>query len=245
MGLLYADSYVVNDDIKVRIPKVGEIIDCQNEYYQALSVFVATPFDLMVQLDDIGVDFTEVTKYQLFFEMFREAIDEYQAGRAKALDLIWDGHDLNDLFPAIDNTAQRLVFVDSNKRVIINERWYRQLRSALCFLNDIEKKDKRPANSAAKSYLIERARIKQERARRKQQFNSELDDYIVALVNTEGFKYDFDSVRDLTIYQFNRSLQQVLKKTNYDHIMQGYYSGNVDIKKISQDSLNWLSSQKQ
>lgn len=243
MGLLYADTFAINDDIAVRIPTVGEVIDCQDEYYQILSIFVATPFDMMVQLDDLGIDFTEISKYHLFFEMFREGLNEYQNGGAKAFDLIWAGHDLNDIFPAVDETAQKFVFVDSNRRVILNERLYLQLRSALCFLNDIDKKEKSPANDEAKEYLLERTRIKQERARRKRNLNSGLEDYVVALVNSNEFKYDFDSVRTLTIFQFNRSLQQILKRISFEHIMHGYYSGNVDIKNISQDTLNWLSSQ--
>lgn len=244
MGLLYADTYTINDDIKVRIPTVGEVIDRQDEYYQILSIFVATPFDLMVQLDDLGIDFTQVSKYQLFFELFKEALEDYKEGGAKALDLIWCGCDLKDLFPAINTETQKLMFVNSQRKVVIDERLYRQLRSTLCFLNDIDKKDKTPANKDAKEFLLERARVKQERARRNSKITSELEDYIVALVNSKEFKYDFDTVRDLSLFKFNRSLQQIIKRVNYDQIMQGYYSGNLDIKNISQDTLNWLSSSK-
>ena len=64
---------------------------------------------------------------------------------------------------------------------------------------------------------------------------------IVALVNTEQFKYDFDGVRDLTIYQFNESARQIIKKIDYDNRMRGVYAGTVDIKDLSQDDLNWLT----
>ena len=245
MGLLYTDSYRINDDFSVYIPTIDEILSCQDEYYRLLSVFISTPFDLMVQLDDIGIDFTEITKYQLFVMLFRGVLEDYQAGGARALDLILKGYDFNHLYPAVDLNTQSYVFVDDQRRVVLNERLYLQIRSALCYLHDIDKKDKRPGNQEGKKYLLERARIKQERARRKHNLNTELEDLIVALVNCRDFKYDFDSVRSLSLYKFNRSLQQILKRVNYDQIMQGYYAGNLDIKKISQESLNWLSSQKE
>ena len=242
MGLLYADTYQINDDISVYIPTVGEILDCQDEYYRLLSVFISTPFDLMVQLDDIGIDFTEIKKYELFVILFKNVLEDYQAGEAKVLDLILTGYDLNNLFPALDMTTNSFVFVDNKNRVIINERIYLQIRSTLCAIHDIDKKDKRPGNEETHKYLLERARIKQERAMRRRQVNTELEDYIVALVNTNDFKYDFESVRGLSLYKFTRSLQQILKRVNYDQVMLGYYTGNLDIKKINQENLNWLSS---
>lgn len=242
MSLLYAKSYKITDDITANIPTVGEILDHQEDYYRTLTAFVATPFDLMVQLDDMGLDFTEVGRYELFAMLFRGILEEYQSGNTAGLDLVLQGYDFNDLFPAIDVKAEAIVFVDSKKRIVINKRVYQQIRATLCHLNDIEKKDKLPGNNAAKQYMLERARAKLRSASRRQKVDSELEDYIVALVNTKEFKYDFDTVRSLSLYQFHRSLKQILKRLNYDQIMSGYYAGNLDLKKVDQDSLNWLSS---
>lgn len=242
MSLLYAKSYKITNDITARIPTIGDILDHQEEYFRVLTAFVATPFDLMVQLDDMGLDFTTVGKYELFAMLFRGVLEDYQDGNTDGLDLILQGYDFNNLFPAIDVKAETLVFVDSQKRIIIDKRVYQQIKAVLCHLNDIEKKNKLPGNNAAKKYLLERARAKLRSASRKQNVDSELEDYIVALVNTKEFKYDFDTVRSLSLYQFHRSLKQILKRLNYDQIMSGYYAGNLDIKKVDRDSLNWLSS---
>ena len=63
---------------------------------------------------------------------------------------------------------------------------------------------------------------------------------IVAMVNTEQFKYDFRGTKDLSIYQFNESVRQVIKKVDYEHKMSGVYAGTIDPKTFSQDELNWL-----
>ena len=87
--------------------------------------------------------------------------------------------------------------------------------------------------------MLERERIKMKRAARRKQ-KSYLESLIIALVNTEQFKYDYESVLDLTIYQLNASIRQIAKKINYDNVMIGCYTGNVDMKKLSQDELLWL-----
>ena len=67
-----------------------------------------------------------------------------------------------------------------------------------------------------------------------------MEQLIVAMVNTEQFKYDFASVRNITIYQFNECVRQIVNKVNYDNRMFGVYSGTVNVKELGQDELNWL-----
>ena len=70
--------------------------------------------------------------------------------------------------------------------------------------------------------------------------DSQLESLIIAMVNTEQFKYDFEGTRELSIYQFNESVRQVIKKTDYDNRMYGIYTGTINPKELSQKDLNWL-----
>ena len=88
--------------------------------------------------------------------------------------------------------------------------------------------------------MIDRARRKRNRRRNRQKL-SQLESLIIALVNTEQFSYDFESVQKMTIYQFNESVRQVIKKIDYDNRMHGIYAGTVSLKDMSQDDLNWLT----
>ena len=54
------------------------------------------------------------------------------------------------------------------------------------------------------------------------------------------YKYDFEGTRELSIYQFNESVRQIIKKVDYDNKMFGIYTGNINAKEIPQDELNWL-----
>lgn len=79
------------------------------------------------------------------------------------------------------------------------------------------------------------------RRRKNRMTGSQLEDLIVALVNTEQFHYGFEGTRELSIYQFNESVRQVIKKIDYDNKMRGVYAGTVSAKDLSQDDFNWLS----
>ena len=66
-NLLRISDYEINDKISVHVPTVNEIFDFGDQkYYSIVQTLIATPFDLMVELDDIGIDYESITNYQLF-----------------------------------------------------------------------------------------------------------------------------------------------------------------------------------
>ena len=61
------DPLVINDHIIVRQPTLGEVADFgEEQYLVAVSALCATASDYMVALDDIGVDFEQISDFQLF-----------------------------------------------------------------------------------------------------------------------------------------------------------------------------------
>ena len=88
--------------------------------------------------------------------------------------------------------------------------------------------------------MIERAKIKAKR-RKNIKEDSQLESLIIAMVSTEQFKYNFEEVKKLTIYQFNESVRQIIKKVEYDNRMHGIYSGTINAKDLNKDDLNWLT----
>lgn len=67
-----------------------------------------------------------------------------------------------------------------------------------------------------------------------------LEDYIVALVNTEQFPYNYKTVRDISIIQFYASLNQISHKIKFDNTMVGYYAGTVKLDDISESDRSWI-----
>ena len=140
---------------------------------------------------------------------------------------------------AIDEQTGKAVYIDPKTERKFDRALQVNIAEALRKMHHLEKNTRKPGNEEAKKYMIERARKKMKRNRRRKQ-DSQLESLIVAMVNTEQFKYDFAGTLELSIYQFNESVRQITHKQNYSNLMFGIYSGSIDPKTINQDDLNWL-----
>lgn len=230
-NLLYRRDYPVTDSISVVIPTVGQILDNEDLYNDVVSAFTAMPIDFMVQLDDAGIDFTTINAFDLFI-MLSEGLKKVDTS------LVLKDINLSEFELCVNNQTKKLVLCNQESGIEIGRREHSQIASALRRINHLEKNRKKPGNDDAKQYMLERMRQKMKRHPRTEA--SQLEQLIVAMVNTEQFKYDFESVRNITIYQFNECVRQIVNKVNYDNRMIGVYSGTVNVKELSQDELNWL-----
>lgn len=233
-SILYADSYRINDFVSLKVPTVGDIIKDEDSYFECISLIVSTPYDMMVQLDDIGIDFTQITDWDLFCLLF-------EGLKSKDLSLIFTDLELKDFDLAINKQNNNTVLWNEKTGAVIDMAIHDQISTFLRKLLYLEKNDKRPANEEARRFMIDRARHKMKRRQKKKSTESQLETYIVALVNTPEFHYDYKSVLDLTIYQFYASLHQIIKKIKFDKLMIGCYAGTVNTKEIDKDELSWIS----
>lgn len=232
LNLLYQSKIAINNKISILIPTVGEVVDHEDEYYGIVSALTAMPVDFMLQLDEIGIDFTEINEWDLFVLLFSGI-------RNTDCSLVFDGLQLAD-FQLAENTVNGdLVVINPEKDIVIDRAILSQIAAALRKVNHIEQNFQKPANQEAKDYMFQRVRAKQKNSRRRKK-DSELEKLIIAMVNAEQFKYNFETVRDMSIYQFNESVRQIVKKVEYDNRMHGVYAGTIDAKHLSQDDLNWL-----
>ena len=231
MHLLYQHELPINDSIHIMIPTVGEILECEDDYYSMVSMLTSMPIDMAVALDDLGIDFTTINEWELFLLTFNSL---------KELDttLIFGDLDLKPFTHAVNPQNGNVLLVDRDKDIRIDRALHGQIADALRRIHHLEKNNKKPANKEAREFMIERARKKMRRNAKKT--NSHLEDLIVAMVNTEQYHYGFEGTRELSIYQFNESVRQVIKKNDYNNKMHGIYSGTVSAKDLSQDDLNWL-----
>lgn len=233
LNLLYQKRYVINDFISIVIPTVGEIIDNEDAYYNLVSVLTAMPIDLMCQLEDAGIDFTSIDEYELFLLMF--------AGfKSQDTSLIFGDLDLSKFKIAVNGQNGNIVLFDEEHDIKIDRAIHGQIAGVLRKIHHLEKNRRKPANDEAKQFMLKRARDKMKRRKNRKE-DSQLESLIVAMVNTEQYKYDFEGTRELSIYQFNESVRQVIKKVDYDNRMYGVYTGTINAKELSQDDLNWLT----
>lgn len=232
-NFLYKSFIPINDKIGIVVPTLEQVLSNETDYYSLVSALTAMPIDMMVQLDDAGIDFTEIDEYQLFQMMFMGI--QNQDTR-----MIFGDLDLSGFQLVVNPENGDLVFFDSEQDIVIDKAIYGEIANILRKINHLEKNLRKPGNEEAKQYLIDRERRKQRR-RKNKPHTSQLEPLILALVNTPEFKYDFEGVKNLTIYQFNSSVRQIIKRIQYGNYMYGIYSGSIDPKGINKDDLTWIS----
>lgn len=234
LNLLYKESYSINDDIKIMIPKVRNVLEHDEDYYNMVMMLTAMPIDMMVQLDDMGIDFTEINEYDLFLMVFESL-------KAEDTSLIFGDLDLSRFRAGISDKTGKVVLLNP-EGVRIDRAVANQIATVLRKIHDLKVNNKKPANEEAKKYMLERARAKMKRASRRLN-ESYLEQQIVAMVNTEQYHYGFEGTLELSIYQFNKSVRQVIKKVDYEHLMHGVYAGTISSKDLSQKDLNWITNE--
>lgn len=232
-SLLRVREVPITEQIGIINPSVAEILDMgESLYYQVISMLVSTPYEMMVQLNDMHIDFERITQFDLF-------ITGILALNQSLLRLVLQGIDPTHIKLAL-NEEGHTVLRDEESGAMIDSSIHRKIVDILRKIHFFEVHDKKPANQEAKDYMIERARKKLQR-RSKQPYKPYLEPLIVALVNTPEFKYDYDGAMRLNIFQFNASVKQIQKRINYSHLMQGCYAGTVDISKLDRQQIDWLS----
>lgn len=260
ISLLNKKEFMIRDWLTIAIPTLGEYRtgNKSNDIESLVSLFTATPSVFMLELEDMGLDFTQIKDYDFFLRQFyslfvlpyevNQQVDAGQLEPDKKMRIIHS----DALFPntnfyeyIIIEKNNKKIICDRDGKLIIDEFIYMQTSSAICEIFSIKKYKRKPANDIAKQFILEREREKALRARQKKdnEFQNRLDGEIVALVCHPGFGYNFETVNDLTIYDFNVCVRQIVKKTQYDNYMLGAYAGfgGIKLDKIGEDKLNWLS----
>ena len=156
--LLYATQYDINDKIHVKIPTVGEVLENEDKYYEVVYTIIATPYDLMVQLDDNGIDFTKISAFELFCLMF---------GHLKEMDtsLVFGDLDLSKFVYAKNNRNGNIVLRDEENDITIDRAIHGQICACLRKLLNIPKTEKQPGNEEGRICL--KKRVKRPNERRK------------------------------------------------------------------------------
>lgn len=231
-SLLKLSSVEILPNLSLRIPTVGEILEDEQHYYSLVSSLTATPYQCMVQLDDMGIDFTQLSGFELFMIMF-PALTENDIG------ILFGNTDLSDI--RRQNPENGAPFLYSRKNdLAIDESVYGRITDLIRRINGLKKETRRPGNEEARKFRIDLERKKQRRNAGRP-YEPFLEKLVVALVNRPEFKYNYEQAEQLTIYQFSQSFEQIKTSINFDHTMTGVYAGTIDVSKIRDRScLTWL-----
>ena len=149
------EDFVISKHIILHQATLNEICDYgERDYYSMIYNFTATPQSLKVQLWDMGIDYTEITPYQLFYQLL------YKMYSQEKTSIIFGDLDFSkfQLMQRKDDESILLYQEIDGEPVIIDEYTYNVIVDYLCKSHFIERDFKIPMTKSAKMILIEDAR---------------------------------------------------------------------------------------
>lgn len=145
-------DFVVSKYIKIHQPSLSEICDYgEQEYYSMIYHLTATPQTMKVQLWDIGVDYTKIAPYELFYNLL------YKMYSQDKTSIIFGDLDFTrfQVMQRKDDNTIVLCQTINDESVIIDEFTYNMIMDYLRQVHCIYKDEKMPANETTKMILIE------------------------------------------------------------------------------------------
>lgn len=233
--------YQVSTYIKVNNPTLGQIEEYGEErYWGIVSAFCSTSYDYRLTLEEAGVDYLDIDDWHMFLNTRLNL--PYEETQILIPDI-----DFTTLIAAQDNNSKQIVLLNDEYDLVMNEAIYMLMVDYIRECHGLTRNFEIPGNNAARMVFMQEAREARQMAGRKK-FQSTLDPLISGLCNHQGFKYDFDSVWNLNIYNFMDSVKRIQKINSADHFLAGMYSGMMDVSKMGKGQIrketDWLGELK-
>lgn len=237
LRLFRGEGYKINDKIDIKQPTLEDIVNFgEQKYFGLIRIICSTPADRKVDIwDKLHIFWEQMDEYELFLSIFQTLQHE----------------DVSILFGDMDFTSFKIgrmnglpdMVLKNKDDVVIDRAIHKLMTDYLRLIHKMKKNVDTGFNDATRKIMIEDDRDEMEIQRQKP-FQSLLLPLISALTNCPDFKYRWDDVWSLPIGVFMDSVGRVQKHKSYSHLMQGIYSGCVDMKKLDKRELNWMGDLK-
>lgn len=236
--LMYlGEDFTINEKIIVHQPSILDIAQYgEHRYFNIVHTICSIPSDYKSELWDLGYDYCKVNDFECFVLLTRNI------GADDTKLLLGDVISFKDMIPAVSPETQQLVLIDKDNDIIIDELIYTQMIEYIRELHNIHPKRERAANKETREILISEDRAKKSLRNSESDEGSILLPLISSMVNSPGFKYDIEQLKNLGIYSFMDSVQRIQTITIANSIYNGMYSGMIDLSKNPSlnKQINWL-----
>ena len=230
--LYFGDDYVVNDNITLKQPKIGDIVDYgEGKYFSMVHTLTAIPSDAKSMLwDEMELDWTQVEDFQLFM-MFSQTMTPDKTG------IIFGDLDFSKLkiYPHPENGEP--IMVDKETGVVIDKLIYTRIVNYLRKLHNITPKPEKAKGIRAKEAMLDEDR-------RNREFNKDkpFRSYLLPLISSVKVKqgYTKDYVRNMGLFEFFDDVARITAVDTAFHLSNGAYCGMADLSKIDKKQFNWM-----
>jgi len=264
--LFSGHDLALGNGVFVKHPTIESILDYSHDehglenYCSSINALICDPYDYMVMLDDMGIDYEEVDNFDVFCYLWNKCYQDYDNNKElfdllkihpvdyikKALRFFLGKHNFgmsSMLFQTKDKPIKDKVLVDIDLihdgvcDYVINRNMFCKMSEFISEINGIDKSQQ--IHTKHKKALIEYMRDEIKRNHDKHN-DTDYSDYIGKIMEAVCFCGNGGittfNINQVHIYQLITGFSKFIKKDNVDHLMNGQY----DLSKISKKELNWI-----
>ena len=218
----------------------GETSDAEGSekrFFHLIHTLMATPTDLMAQLDKQGIRFEDISNYQLFMMLFPQM--EQKTTRF----LFGDELNPQNFKPTpVANQPGRVVLSSQQDEITIDEVAYGAIVNYIGKMMNMKQTPFiKSGNEFTRMVRMEVAYEEMELAKNKTE-ESTLLNLISTMTNMEGFKYGWHDVWQMKIGAFMDAVRRVQTIVPAKALLNGCYCGNIDVSKIDKKQLNYFKN---
>lgn len=257
LQLFFGDPYQVSDKIQVLQPTIGGILEYdkqfgESEFWAMLNVFIGNTTSYRLLLWDMGVDWNEITDFQLFSLLIKTLKVENTAILFGDLDLSSfdsyiktlpnEGDEDNkneDNENDSEKEKQEIILYQPELDIEINEEIYNNIALYIRTMFNIFPKVEKARGKTTKRWIIEEDRMNLANAK-KENTTSTFLPLIESCCCHAGFKYKKNELREVGIFEFMRSVQRLQIYESTTALLKGMYSGFIDTKGIDKEEFDFM-----
>ena len=228
-------DFFINENIIIHQPTLDEICDWGEEkYFSFIYNFTATPTDKKYQLHLAGIDWNEISDYELFLFSYKMFTKDFSSIVFGDLDF--------ESFKIYKDTNDEVVLYNPVSHIKFDRSIYEIATGYLRKVHNLTKNVERAMTDITRDVLIEEAKENMEMNKDKP-YHSQLLSLISTMTNIEGFKYGWADVWNMKINAFMDAVGSVQHIKNAELLLSSGYSGfGVDLKKINKKELSYFRS---
>lgn len=229
--------------VTVYSPTMGEayINSDENDFMATLNIFTTNTTALRVFLDDLGMDWNEVTDFQLFTLLYKQTNPEIVKLLLGDLDL--QGFSVYEKRGKDEDTGH-IVLYNKEQEVEIDEEVYQYMHQYLQAVFHMKPDEKITKDPLLKKWYLEKDRrdaaYKARQKEKKDDEDSTMQPIISACVNHPGFKYKLHEVEDMGVAEFFDAVSRLNIYENTRALLSGSYSGMCDLSKVPKELFNFM-----
>ncbi len=231
----------------IRHPTAGDIAKLNNGfmtdwvYWSYVWTILSDPYDHMVFLDDLGLDYETQTPFDVFVLRWEHTDDHFIMQMALSFFL---GEREFDVTTTADGV--KVIYDKNDTAYAFTGDIFDVLHSFVEKMNCVERTDKiNPGDPAAKRILIEDMREEQKRKARKASQRTEksesfdlIGDGITKVVFGPGCVSPLQAM-DLHVYHIMQGAISSGKKQRVDAMLNGVYTGMLKADKMPPEDFSW------